>query len=322
VQRFDLRKFDPNQRESWRIRHRAIGNQISIRFLWETTTMLAFVHIEKCGGTTLIDVLRRSFLFDHVDVIPRDPQSMIFDADDMRDLLEFRPTVKSIAGHSIRISTGLEKIVPQIRYITCLRDPVRRYVSDYCHFIERLGLEAGFEEWLDREDRHNFQTRAIAGEANLDAAIHILETSFELVGAVEKFAEFVQQIRGVVQHKLRVEFDPWYEIRNSRWGRPSVLSTPELIDKFGEKVAAVNELDIKLHHHVLNVILPRQRTVLCADDSVTTSTAQNRGLTDRFRDARRRVLFRAYRNLVYKPHLRRWPVPHRLPIYEKRQRAA
>lgn len=284
--------------------------------------MLAVIHIEKCGGTTLIDVLRRNFQLDHFDVIPRDRQAMVFTAGDLHDLLKFRPSVKSIAGHAIRLNSGLENVAPQIRYITCLRDPVRRYVSDYCHFVERLGLEADFEAWLRREDRHNFQTRAIAGEANLDGAIHLLETRFELVGALENFAEFIQQIRLIVERSLCNEFDPWYEVRNSRWGRPSVLSTSELIGKFGERITAVNELDIKLHQHVLNVILPRQQAAWNADNSAAFLAAPDRGPLERLRDARRRLLFRLYRNLVYKPHLRRWPVPHRLPIYEKRRRAA
>lgn len=283
--------------------------------------MLAVIHIEKCGGTTLIDVLRRNFQLDHFDVIPRDRQSMVFTADDLHDLLKFRPTVKSIAGHTIRLNSGLENVAPQIQYITCLRDPVRRYVSDYCHFVERLGLEADFEAWLCREERHNLQTRAIAGAANLDAAIHLLETRFELVGALENFSEFIQQLRLVVEIP-RSTFDPWYEVRNSRWGRPSVLSTSELIGKFGERIAAVNALDIKLHQHVLNVILPRQRAVWTADNSAASLAARDRTPLERLRDARRRLLCRLYRNLVYKPHLRRWPVPHRLPIYEKRRRAA
>ncbi|HJQ79707.1 MAG TPA: sulfotransferase family 2 domain-containing protein [Lacipirellulaceae bacterium] len=284
--------------------------------------MLAVIHIEKCGGTTLIDVLRRNFQLDHFDVIPRDRQAMVFTAGDLHDLLKFRPTVKSIAGHTIRLDSGLENVAPQIRYITCLRDPVRRYVSDYCHFVERLGLEADFEQWLGREDRHNFQTRAIAGEADLDAAIHLLETRFELVGALESFAEFVHQIGLVVQRSLFSTFDPWYEVRNSRWGRPSVLSTSELIGKFGERIAAVNALDTKLHHHVLKVIVPRQRAVWVADNSAASLAAPYRGPLERLRDGRRRLLCRLYRNLVYKPHMRRWPVPHRLPIYEKRRRAA
>ena len=46
------------------------------------------------------------------------------------------------------------------------------------------------------------------------------DTYLEVVGALENFAEFVQQIRLVAQQSLCDAFDPWYEVRNSRWGRP------------------------------------------------------------------------------------------------------
>jgi hypothetical protein len=45
-------------------------------------------------------------------------------------------------------------------------------------------------------------------------------------------------------------------------------------------------------------------------------------LRERWRDAQRQLLYRLYRNLVYKPHVGRLPLPHRLPIYETKRQAA
>jgi hypothetical protein len=280
------------------------------------------VHIEKCGGTTLIDVLRRNFQLDHFDVIPRNRQAMLFTADDLDDLLKFRPTVRSIAGHSVRLSADLQTIVPGIQFVTCLRDPVRRYVSDYCHFIDRLGARCDFAQWLAREDRHNFQAQSIAGRADLNDAIHLVETRFAAVGVLELFDDLLAQLAAIVRRSMRIELDTWYEIRNSRRTRRGSSPASELVARFRKEIVAANKLDIELYDYVRKVVLPRQAQQLGtagADRSVSLGV---RGWRGRWRDTQRRVLYRLYRNLVYKPHVGRLPLPHRLPIYEAERKAA
>jgi Sulfotransferase family len=284
--------------------------------------MLALVHIEKCGGTTLIDVLRRNFQLDHFDVIPRKRASMIFAADDLRDLLNFRPTVKSIAGHSVRLSAGLETVAPGIQFVTCLRDPVRRYVSDYCHFIDRLGSRCDFAQWLAREDRHNFQTRSIAGGADLKYAIHLVETRFAAIGVLEQFDDLLVQLAAIAHQSMHVELDMWYEIQNSRRLRRGSPPASELIATFREEIVAVNQLDMELYDYVRNVVLPRQVQTLGNAGAEMPARTRVRGWRRRWRDAEKQLVYRLYRNLVYKPYVGRLPLPHRLSIYETERKAA
>jgi hypothetical protein len=284
--------------------------------------MLALVHIEKCGGTTLIDVLRRNFQLDHFDVIPRNRKAMLFTADDLRELLDFRPTVKSIAGHSVRLSAGLQDVVPGIQFVTCLRDPVRRYVSDYCHFIDRLGSRCNFAKWLARDDRHNFQTRSIAGAADLKQAIHLIQSRFAVVGVLEQFDDLLAQLAAIVRRSMHVELDTWYEIQNSRRTHRGSSPASELVARFREEIVAVNQLDIELYDYVRNVVLPRQAQALGTAGADKSASPGARGWRDRWRDGQRRVVYRLYRNLVYKPHVGRLPLPHRLPIYEAERKAA
>ena len=284
--------------------------------------MLALVHIEKCGGTTLIDVLRRNFQLDHFDVIPRSRQTMLFTADDLRDLVSFRPTVKSIAGHSVRLGSGLHTVVPGLQFVTCLRDPVRRYVSDYCHFIDRLGSRCDFWQWLEREERHNFQTRSIAGAADLSGAIHLIETGFAAVGVLERFDDFLVQLMSIVRQSMRVEFETSYEIQNSRRSRRGSSPASELIARFHEEIVAVNKLDIELYDYVRSVVLPRQRQEHGIANFEGKAGQRVRRWRGRWQDAQRRLVYRLYRNLVYKPHVGRLPLPHRLPVYETECKAA
>jgi Sulfotransferase family len=284
--------------------------------------MLALIHIEKCGGTTLIDVLRRNFRLDHFDVIPRERDSMVFTADDLRDLLDFRPTVQSIAGHSVRLGSALQSVVPGIQFVTCVRDPVRRYVSDYCHFVDRLGSQCDFSQWLKRTDRHNFQTRSIAGEPNLSDAIELLETSFAAVGILERFDELLIHLATIARNTLHVELDLWYEIQNPRRSRRGRESASELIARHEHEIAEVNALDIQLYGFVRDVLVPRQRLKNGLVNAEMHPGQRTRDWHERWRDARRRLLCRLYRNLLYKPHVGRLPAPHRLPIYDTKRQAA
>jgi hypothetical protein len=247
---------------------------------------------------------------------------MLFTVDDLRGLLNFRPTVKSIAGHSVRLSAGLQTVVPGLQFVTCLRDPVRRYVSDYCHFIDRLGSRCDFAQWLAREDRHNFQTRSIAGAADLKEAIHLVETRFAVVGVLEQFDDLLAQLAAIVRRTMQFELDTWYEIRNSRRSRSGGSPASELVARFRKEIVAVNQLDIELYDYVRNVVLPRQAQTLGTSGANRSVSPGVRGWRGRWRDSQRRVLYRLYRNLVYKPHVGRLPLPHRLPVYEAERKAA
>ena len=88
--------------------------------------MLAFVHIPKTAGTTLHKILshqyRRTLIHHDTDGPP--------DASLALRIRENSPQV--VMGH---FSVGLHSLIPEIRYITCLREPVSRIFSHYQHAL-------------------------------------------------------------------------------------------------------------------------------------------------------------------------------------------
>jgi hypothetical protein len=283
--------------------------------------MLAFVHIEKCAGTTLIHLLRQSFFLDHCDVIPRNSNAMIYDADDLRHLLRLRPNLKSISGHSIRPYSDLQSAA-DVTLFTLLRDPVARYISDYQHLGKShlLDRRATFQEWLRVEARHNFQTRAIAGEPNLDLAIAILKERVPLVGIVEQFDMFVRQLNELSVRQTGVPVAQNIRPRNSRSSATAVREERRKIEReFAREIQDANRLDLQLYEFVRDELLPRQHREYPQSSQFPPSIAaprRHRSL-DRFAKTSIRWL---YRNLVYKPYVGRVPFkPHALPIYENRR---
>ncbi len=281
--------------------------------------MLAFVHIEKCGGTTLLHQLRRGFGIDHFDVIPKDKEAVLFGADDMRALLKLRPSVKSIAGHSVRIHSGLESVVERVSYYTILRDPVARYISDYQHFVDLLDFPDDFERWLDFEARHNFQTRAIAGSDDLEAAKTILRSRFDLVGLVEEYGEFLEQL-SLLSPSCGLSLE--CEVRNSAEQRKSHRK-PLPLDQFREQIIENNRMDLALYEDARDVLLPEQRERFSArcEGAISTTAATGQPRRHPLRERTRASMNRLYRNLIYKPYLGYAPFRyHALPPYRKRSK--
>ena len=126
--------------------------------------LLAFIHTEKTGGTTLNQVLRRNFFMGFADVRPLARSSgPRFGAADFRIYRRLNPRLCAISGHAVRPGLDLGPVVGDIRYVTLLRDPAKRYVSQFLYFV-RLGMRTDdFGKYLDEAEFMNVQTRKIAG---------------------------------------------------------------------------------------------------------------------------------------------------------------
>jgi len=266
--------------------------------------VLAFAHIEKCGGTTLIRILRRNFGVDHFDVIPSSKNSMLIDANDLARVRSLRPKCASIAGHSVRAYSDISAGEYDLQFYTLLRDPIKRYISDYRHFVEVLDYPDDFSAWLHRDDRCNFQTKAIAGCDDVALAKELLVSRFMLVGLVEQFDGFLLNMR---ESLGPLRFDTRYEISNAAVARNSRQSSSVDFDRYSRQISQRNELDIELYNFVRDSLIPDQ------------ASRQGNGAEA---PASRWSLFAnnwlnfLYRNMVYKPAVGRMPFRgHSLPAY-------
>lgn len=218
--------------------------------------LLAFVHIEKTAGITLDYVLRRNFFPRYMDVRPFSAKSnKRFTVKDLQKALAINPFLRCISGHSVSPVKDLGEARRNIDYITLLREPVKRYLSYFHYTVRVLGRENTFDHYLQSEDMANFQTKKIAGCADVTLAKRILNDRFLLVGIAEEFDAFLLLLRQRLQPR---PFDPLYVRRNVTAQRLQ-MAIPKATDH--EKAAAEerNKLDMELYDFVLRHILPKQR---------------------------------------------------------------
>jgi len=256
--------------------------------------ILAFIHIEKAAGQTFIRILENNYVYRHCRVAPlKKEHNGVFQFNDLRLLLKLNPFICALAGHSIVPYSDLSSHGTKIRYVTILRDPVKRYISHYQYWVQALKKHISFEEFLSLEDINNFQIKKIAGTEDLAVAKSMLQEKIFLAGIVEEFEEFLI----VLKNKLAPDpFDIAYERRNV--AKTNMLRN-HIYDRFEEyeqKILQNNHLDMQLYEYVKDelFIAEKERYLGSNRDLSFDSTST-------FKKIRRYIIGKLYRNLYIGP---------------------
>lgn len=268
--------------------------------------MIAFAHIQKTGGVTMNSVLRRSYGTKHCDVMPvrrgDDYFLECYSASDHRWTARVYPRLRSIAGHLVKPHSDLYRVVPEVRYFTMLREPLKRMASHYQHVVQKLGGTLSFRDWVENPLLRDLQTRHIGGSDRFEEAAEILERRCFMAGLVERYDESLVLLR-------RRAGDPRMDIRyvarniaRENAIRDGLLADPETRGL----LADLNREDVKLYRFVSEELLPRYRReygpTLEADVAALRATLPGRRIHPR------EQLSRLKMNLLYRPLLRGYGV--------------
>lgn len=210
--------------------------------------LLAFVHIEKSAGTSMIHLLRHNYCLRYLDVRPLGHKEKIFKAEDLVGYIKLAPWLRAIGGHSVVPWSNLNAIA-NVRYVTLLRDPVKRYVSQYRYWNSHLGKSISMEEYLSKEGPRNIQVKKLAGEANLNRAMDNIDDKFACVGVVEHLDAFLRECQNSEMDNgfkaLRIE-------RNVN--KHAAISADNIVDQYEDEIRENNRLDLELYEKILKNI--------------------------------------------------------------------
>lgn len=260
--------------------------------------LLAFIHIEKAAGQTFTRILENNFIYKHGRVAPlKKEHNGIFTADAMRMIFRINPFLEAISGHSIKPFSDLQSIVPNVRYIVLMRDPVERYLSHYQYWVQMMKKDIRFEEFIELKTISNFQTKKIAGTPDLDKAKKILNEKVFLAGTVEKFDDFLMVLKAkLVPQKLDIAY-----IRKNV-ARGNIIKTyiHKNFEKYQEQILEKNLLDIELYNYAKNDLFRReQKELLISSKRSELDKISRAGFK-----IKRDLIGRLYRNLYFSQIIR------------------
>jgi hypothetical protein len=257
--------------------------------------LIAYVHIEKAAGQSVTAVLESNFTFRHCRVKPlKKSHSGVFRASDLKAVSSINPYLQAISGHSVIPTSNLYTLVPQIRYITLLREPVARYISHYQYWTEELGKKMDFSNFLDIPEMQNFQTKKIAGKEDISKAVKILEDHFFLVGTVDDFIPFMK----VLSYKLKpISFDKIYIERKNVADKLSKENLLKKTEMYLSQIRKNNQLDLELYDFVKNKLF--YETKIKYEHIISTRERKFRS-----QETYQLPLWKIYRNLFYSPIIR------------------
>jgi hypothetical protein len=219
--------------------------------------MLCFVHIPKTAGTTLNVIFRQSLGRRYTEFHPWSDDGRIVSPADLQMLRRWAPWIKHLGGHHVRAYSGLEHVATEICYVTFLRDPTARYLSDYYHLRHKRGRVANVHEFLGNRAWRNKQTKYIAGSEDLEAAKQILTEKFRFVGLTEAVDESLVLLRSALPElPLDIRYG---RPRNKAWFGPAQEEVRGRWKELEPRVLENNAVDLQLYTYVRDVLFPRQR---------------------------------------------------------------
>ena len=220
---------------------------------------LVFVHIPKTGGTTLHKILVHQYHPKRVETAHDTDgplqESLLARMRDQRD------GVRLVLGH---VSARFHDQVPDVRYLTCLREPAARVRSHYQHarsdpnhYLHEPSCQMSLREYASSglsgelsngmvrmlsgmDDFH----RGTPGETELQRAIEVLEHRTVAFCLTERFEESLLLMANRLQWKC-----PWF-VRRKVGGYSRCQLTPDERSAIQE----MNQLDCRLYDHARKLL--------------------------------------------------------------------
>lgn len=229
-------------------------------FLKKRTTgnNAVFHHVPKCGGTSLVTAVRTRYLLSHRHIVgdASVQAALAVKPDIEKDIYELNKEVRLfrrqylnylletgvtwVSGHMTFCAAAHERYHANYKFITVLRNPVDRYISEYIHRAHKHGdtyynTSLSLDEYLE-SDIGQIQSQAIC----------------EYFSSSNKSAKDTH--------------DTDYENAKNNLAKFDVIGFVDEMDKFNRQLNAALDINVNVGHQNKSVKSSRETTQIVSDE--------------------------------------------------------
>ena len=193
---------------------------------------IVFHHVPKCGGTSVGRTLRRAYLLSQGTVTPVEsekafnavqqtgPQRGIGHVSELREMMllyMLYSDVRCVSAHIPFSNAAFERFADHYSFVTLLRDPVKRFISNYFWSHDRpdahFRIAEEFEDFLATERARGMGSTYVRyfcgepgekfGPSHVDAAIRNLRR-MSCVGFLDEVGRFEAGLRALTGRRLKI----------------------------------------------------------------------------------------------------------------------
>ncbi|MEL7221529.1 MAG: sulfotransferase family 2 domain-containing protein [Bacteroidota bacterium] len=229
--------------------------------------MLVYSHMMKTAGTSLSKALIRVYGQNmHIISGGLEMNDFFDDQNALIQLEEKHPfALNCVVSHKIRPHINFKTGKHPQQWITFLREPQKRFISHYFYIKKHthdfdyprwksVMNDKSIAEWSRVGDFSNYQTKFIAGEANYDKAVEILERKFAFIGLTESLDDYIRLLNKELS-SLPQTISPYSKVLNQAKDNDDSqrlvrLEKEKVTAEFSDLIAAHNEVDSRLYEYV------------------------------------------------------------------------
>ncbi len=234
---------------------------------------VVFVHVPKCGGTSVEETLRKVYRFSHQRIFPMetlmavrtlsqddDLASLEIEAYKCRKLLmayALQRRVKCITGHSPFDSKLQTEFAHTYRFVTVLREPVARFSSHYRHFYRSgttTSVDMELDEFLETPRALSMGHAYASYFSGLDhsedlksaRALSLTKAALEkldLVGYLDRMNDFAASLSQMISRPLKIGYLNKISTRANAYGG-------DITSEQKKKIAKICEPDLEVYDHI------------------------------------------------------------------------
>ncbi|MBM7556944.1 sulfotransferase family 2 domain-containing protein [Halanaerobacter jeridensis] len=259
--------------------------------------LLMFIHIEKSAGTSFKSILINNYFLSFLNLTAwhywTNKDDNVLTPKEVKTILKIFPYTKAMSSHGLRPKFGYEEVLDRnINYVTLLRDPVERYMSQYYFQKNMMGIDWDFESFLEENYFNNFMVKKLVGENNLKRAKEVIDQFF-FIGFVEQFDKSLILLKNKMNNSFNINYEKIRVNSNRKHDKYADGLTAEQLDAVKEN----NKLDMKLYNHAYNNF--REEINKIANINKRESKFKNENQDYQFPSLKMKA-FKMYRKIYYR----------------------